>query len=156
MELFKPDQTDLDIMKLLQADGKMPFKELAHKVGKSINPITERIKKLKAEGYISATVALLDLQKVGGTFIAFPHINLTNHLEQTLTMFKEKMISYPEVMECYHLTGHYDFMLKVILPSMADYDRFLKDKISNLHYVGAVQSFLALSEVKRSTAYPFL
>lgn len=156
MELFKPDQTDLEIMKLLQTDGRMPYKELADKVGKSINPITERIKKLKANGYIGATVALLDLQKVGGTFIAFPHINLTKHLEQTLTMFKEKMISYPEVMECYHLTGHYDFMLKVIVPSMVDYDRFLRDKISNLQYVGAVQSFLALSEVKRSTAYPFL
>jgi len=156
MEPFKPDQTDIGIMKLLQEDGRMPYKELADKLGKTINPITERIKKLKAEEYIGPTVTLLNLQKIGATFIAFPHINLTNHLEQTMTMFKEKMLEYPEVMECYHLTGHYDFMLKVILPSMAHYNTFLKEKISVLPYVGSIQSFLALSEVKKTTAYPFL
>jgi DNA-binding Lrp family transcriptional regulator len=156
MELFKPDQTDIGILRLLQDDGKMPYKELAEKLGKSINPITERIKRLKTEGYIGATVTLLNLPMVGGTFIAFPHINLTNHMESTMTMFKDKMIEYREVMECYHLTGHYDFMLKVILPSMAHYDAFLKEKIGILPYVGSIQSFLALSEVKRTTVYPFL
>ena len=134
----------------------MPYKELAEKVGKSINPLTERIKRLKAEGYIASTVTLLNLHKVGGTFIAFPHINLTNHLDSTMTMFKEKMIELTEVMECYHLTGHYDFMLKVILPGMAEYNTFLKEKIAILPYVGSIQSFLALSEVKKTTVYPFL
>ncbi|MNL40278.1 Leucine-responsive regulatory protein [compost metagenome] len=156
MEPFKPDKTDLGILKLLQQDGKMPYKQLAEKLGKSINPITERIRKLKDEGYLGPTVCLLNLEKIGAAFIAFPHINLTNHLEETMTMFKEKMIEYPEVMECYHLTGHYDFMLKVVLPDMAAYDKFLKNKISPLPYVGNVQSFLALSEVKHTTAYPFL
>jgi Lrp/AsnC family leucine-responsive transcriptional regulator len=156
MESYKPDKTDMGILKLLQQDGKMTYKELAEKLGKTINPIMERVKRLSTEGYIESTVALVNLEKVGASFIAFPHINLTNHLEQTMTMFKQKMIEYPEVMECYHLTGHYDFMLKVIFPNMAAYDRFLKDKIGSLPYVGAVQSFLALSEVKRNTAYPFL
>ncbi|WP_449436691.1 Lrp/AsnC family transcriptional regulator [Pedobacter steynii] len=156
MEPFKLDQTDIGILRLLQEDGKMPYKELAEKLGKSINPINERIKRLKTEGYISTTVALLDLQKIGGNFIAFPHINLTNHLESTMSLFIAKMVEYPEVMECYHLTGHYDFMLKVVMPGMAHYNAFLKEKITILPYVGNVQSFLALSEVKRTTRYPFL
>jgi len=156
MESFKPDQTDIGILRLLQQDGRMPYKQLADKLGKSINPIVQRITKLKAEGYIQSTVCLLNLEKIGGAFIAFPHISLVNHLEQTMTRFKQQVMSYPEVMECYHLTGQYDFMLKVVLKNMACYDQFLKNKIGNLSYVGAVQSFLALSEVKRTTAYPFL
>lgn len=156
MEDYKLDQTDRGILRLLQQDGKMPYKELADKLGKTINPIMERVKRLREEGYIESTVALVNLAKVGADFIAFPHINLTNHLEECMGLFKEKMISYPEVMECYQLTGHYDFMLKVVLPNMAAYDRFLKEKISTLPYVGSVQSFLAISEVKRDTAYVFL
>lgn len=156
MEPYKPDQTDFGILRLLQEDGGMPYKELSENLGKSITAINERIKKLKIAGYIGPTVTLVNLQMIGANFIAFPHINLTNHTDSALSAFKRKMISYPEVMECYQLTGQFDFMLKVILPSMAHYHAFLHEKISVLPYVGSVQSFLALSEVKRTTAYPFL
>lgn len=156
MKKNKLDQTDIGILKLLQADGRIPYKELAERLGKAINPIAMRIKQLKADGYIKSTVTVLDVPLLGGTFIAFPHINLTNHLLETMTAFKDRMVELPEVMECYHLTGHYDFMLKVVMPSMQEYDTFLKNKISSLPYVGAIQSFLALSEVKCTTVYPFL
>lgn len=155
MDNYKLDQTDLGILNLLQQDGLMTYKELAHQLKKTISPIAERVNRLKALGFIKKTVAVVDLQKIGSVFIAFPHIQLTNHSEEVLKDFQSAVIRCPEVMECYHLTGHYDFMLKVVMPDMSAYNAFLRDKLDKFPYIATIQSFLALSASKQETAYQF-
>lgn len=152
MEAYKLDDVDLGILSLLQKDGLMTHKEIAHKLNKTITPIARRIKKLNDLGYIKRTVALIDIHKIQRAFIAFPHILLTKQSDDVTRTFNEEVKKYPEVMECYQLTGHYDFMLKIMMPDMASYNEFLRDKLSKLPYVGSIQSFLVLSEVKHETA----
>lgn len=154
MEPYKLDQTDIGILNLLQKDGLMTYKELAHKLKKTITPIVERIKRLKELGYIKGTVAIVDINKIKSVFVAFPHVQLTSHSEEILKQFQADMTKYPQVMECYHLTGHYDFMLKIVMPDMVSYNEFLRDTLDKLPYVGNIQSFLVLSQAKHETAYP--
>ncbi|HEY0175598.1 MAG TPA: Lrp/AsnC family transcriptional regulator [Pedobacter sp.] len=153
MEPYKLDQTDIGILNLLQKDGLMTHKELAHKLKKTITPIVERIKRLKNLGYIKGTVALVDINKIKSVFVAFPHVQLNSHSEDILKQFQADMTKYPQVMECYHLTGHYDFMLKIVMPDMVSYNEFLRDTLDKLPYVGNIQSFLVLSQAKHETAY---
>lgn len=154
MEPYKLDQTDTGILNLLQKDGLMTYKELAHKLKKTITPIAERIKRLKELGYIKGTVAIVDINKIKSVFVAFPHVQLNSHSEEILKQFQADMTKYPQVMECYHLTGHYDFMLKIVMPDMVSYNEFLRDTLDKLPYVGNIQSFLVLSQAKHETAYP--
>jgi len=153
MDNYKLDQTDLGILNLLQEDGLMTHKELAHQLKKTKSPIAERVNRLKALGYIKKTVALIDIEKVRTAFIAFPHVQLTSHSEEVLKDFKAALIGCPEVMECYHLTGHYDFMLKIVTPDMSTYNAFLREKLDKMSYIATIQSFLVLSEAKHETAY---
>ncbi|WP_316799734.1 Lrp/AsnC family transcriptional regulator [Pedobacter frigidisoli] len=150
---FLLDEIDKGILRLLQKDGLMTYKEIAGKLGKSMSNIVERIKNLKELGYIRTTVALLDIEKIRSLFIAFPHVQLKSHSEEVITAFQMEMYKHNEVMECYHLTGHFDFMIKIAIPDMVTYNTFLKEKISSLPYVGSIQSFLVLSECKYETAY---
>ncbi len=154
MEPYKLDQTDIGILNLLQKDGLMTYKELAHKLKKTITPIVERIKRLKELGYIKGTVAIVDINKIKSVFTAFPHVQLNSHSEEILKQFQADITKYPQVMECYHLTGHYDFMLKIVMPDMVSYNEFLRDTLDKLSYVGNIQSFLVLSQAKHETAYP--
>ncbi len=153
MDSYKPDPIDLQILNLLQKDGLMTNKEVAHHLNKSITPIVERIKKLRVNGYIQKVVAIVDVHKIRNLFIAFPHVQLTKHTDDVLKEFQQAMLKHPQVLECYHITGQYDFMVKVALPDMTTYADFIRTHIASLPYVGNIQSFLALSEIKRETAY---
>ena len=153
MKLRELDEIDLHILKILQRDGSMTYKEVAHVLRKSMSLIADRIRLLKSNGYIKATVALVDIAKVKTLFVAFPHVQLNNHAEDTLNQFQEEMMRHEEVMECYQLTGHFDFMLKIAMPDMTAYNKFLKENIGTLPYVGSIQSFLMLAESKHTTAY---
>ncbi|RBQ07919.1 Lrp/AsnC family transcriptional regulator [Pedobacter miscanthi] len=146
--------TDSKILNLLQKDGSLTYKEIAGKINKSMTNVVERIKLLKETGYIKKTVTLVDIHKIRSLFIAFPHVQLKEHSEENIRAFSSEMAKHPEVMECYHLTGHVDFMIKIALPDMASYNEFLREKIGSLEYVGSIQSFLVLSESKHETAYP--
>lgn len=147
------DEIDIDILRILQGDGSMTYKEIAYSLKKSMSLIADRIRLLKSNGFIKATVALVDINKVKSLFVAFPHVQLNNHGEDTLNQFQNEMMQYDEVMECYHLTGHFDFMLKIVMPDMNSYNTFLRENIGRLPYVGSIQSFLMLSESKHTTVY---
>lgn len=150
---YQLDQIDIGILNLLQNDGELTYKELAAKLRRSKTNIVERIKKLKLCGYIEKNVVLIDIQKIKSVFIAFPHIRLNNHSQESLNKFQNYMNSCTEVMECYHITGDFDFMLKIALSDMVSYNDFLRDKVRSYPSVGEVQSFLVLSQIKRETAY---
>ena len=153
MRPFYPDETDRSIMNLLQLDGEMTYKELAAKLHRSKTNIVERIKILKSFGFIEKQVVLINIQKIKSIFTAFPHVQLKNHGQTAIDAFKKEMGGYEEVMECYHITGHFDFILKIATSDMIAYNDFLREKVASNPIMGTIQSFMVLSQSKRETAY---
>ncbi|MES2454756.1 MAG: Lrp/AsnC family transcriptional regulator [Bacteroidota bacterium] len=148
------DAVDIEILKYLQKDATLTNKELAFKLNKSIATIHERIRKLKEQGYIQRIVAILDRKKVDRNLIAFSHVFLKAHTAETLVEFETEVAKFSEVMECFQMTGAYDFILRIATSDMDAYHLFLRNKLATLPNVSTVQSFFVLSETKSDTAYP--
>jgi len=155
MNSYQLDKIDFELLNLLQLDGALTYKELAAKVNRSKTNIVERIKALKAEGIIDRYVALVNTQKIKSIFIAFPLVQLKSHGKSDVEDFNREMDLHDEVMECYHITGNFDFMLKIATTDMIAYNAFLRDRIAIHPQVGTIQSFLVLSQSKRLSAYKF-
>jgi Lrp/AsnC family transcriptional regulator, leucine-responsive regulatory protein len=147
------DQLDIDILKLLQRDAEMTNKEISFKLHKSIATIHERIKRLKDQGYIKRTVAILNGKKLNMGLIAFSQVLLHDHAAKTLSAFEREIVKFPEVMECFQMTGAFDFMLRVATSDIDSYHEFYR-KLASLPNITTVQSFFVLSETKSETAYP--
>lgn len=149
----KLDAIDLKLLNLLQQDAKMKHKELAAALGLTITPIYERIKRLEKAGVIKQYATLLDPVKIGKELICFSMVTLEKHSQAYLKEFEAKVMEIAEVMECYHLAGEYDYILKVVVKDMNQYQQFIVDKLSAINNVGQVQSSFALSTLKATTAY---
>ncbi len=147
------DQDDLQILQLLQHDARLTNKEIADKIGKSVSPVYERIRRLQSDGIIQQYVALLDKRKIGKSLTAYTHVQLKEHADHMMKTFEREVIKFAEVMECYHMTGQYDYLLKVAVSDMDEYYGFIINKIAKLPNVGTVQSFFVLYEAKKETAY---
>jgi Lrp/AsnC family leucine-responsive transcriptional regulator len=147
------DADDIRILQLLQHDARLNNKEIADKIGKSVTPVYERIKRLETEGIIEKYVALLNKNLIGKSLTAFVHVQLKEHSQTILKSFQREIVKFPEVMESYHLTGQFDFLIKVALTDMPEYNDFLMNKLATLKDIHTVQSFFVLSEGKRETAY---
>jgi Lrp/AsnC family leucine-responsive transcriptional regulator len=148
------DPTDLGILNLLQENGRLTNKELAYNLNRTISPIFDRRKRLEELGYIKKYVAVLDREKITNSLVAFPHIVLTSHGEDALATFQAKVVEFPEVLECYHITGKYDFMLKIMIPDMPAYNAFLRQKITPMENVGNVHSSLVIAQAKAEIGLP--
>lgn len=148
------DQTDIKLLRLLQENAALSNRELALKMNKSIAAIHERVRKLKANGYIRKITAVLDRQKIGIGLISFSQVFLTVHTTEALKAFEDSVIQLPEVMECFQMSGSYDFLLRVATRNMEDYHLFLRNKLAVLPNVDKVQTFFVLSEAKGETGYP--
>ncbi len=147
------DAVDIEILRLLQKDAEMTNKEIALKLHKSIATINERIRRLKDQGYIKRVVALLDGKKINRGLVCFSHVLLHNHAAKTLAGFEKEVVKFPEVMECFQMTGTFDFILRVVTSDMDAYHQFYR-KLAALPNITTVQSFFVLSETKSDTAYP--
>jgi len=147
------DHDDLRILQLLQHDARLTNKEIADKIGKSVSPVYERIRRLEQEGIIQQYVAVLDKRKINKSLTAYTNVQLKEHADHMMKTFEREVIKIPEVMECYHMTGQYDYLLKVALSDMDEYYGFIINKIAKLPNVGTVQSFFVLFEAKKETAY---
>ncbi len=148
------DNTDIKILRLLQKDASSSNKELSYHLNKSIAAVHERVKKLKANGYIKRTVAILDRKKVGIGLISFSQVFLKAHTAEVLNEFEREVTKFPEVMECYQMAGSYDFMLRIATKDMEAYHTLLRHKLAVLPHVSTVQTYFVLSEAKSETAYP--
>lgn len=147
------DPTDIEILRLLQQNAEITNKEISHKLHKSIATIHERIRRLKEQGYIRRVVAILDRKKVDKGLIAFSHVLLKDHSANTLSSFEKEVVKFPEVMECFQMTGTFDFILRIATTDMDAYHIFYR-KLATLPNITTVQSFFVLSETKSDTAYP--
>ncbi len=151
--MLKLDATDIKILEILQEDARITTKALADRLNLSTTPVFERVKRLEREDLIKKYVALVDQRKLGLKLIAFISISLTKHSRSYLEKFVNEVNQYPEVMECYHIAGNYDFLLKIVVKNMEVYESFILTKLSTIANLGQVQSSFVLSENIHSTAY---
>jgi DNA-binding Lrp family transcriptional regulator len=147
------DDTDIGILKLLQQDARLSHKELAHRLHKSVTPIHLRVRRLQEEGYIKRYTVLVEPKKIGVNLIAYTQVQLKEHSQESLKAFQAEVVKLKEVMECYHLTGIFDFLLRIAIRDMDEYNDLLMNKLSKLPDVGTMQSFFVMSEAKRETGY---
>lgn len=147
------DKTDVQLLELLQSDALLTNKEMADKLGKTITPIYERIRRLEKEGYITRYCAIVDKKKIGKSLVAFTNVQLKQHAQSILLSFEKAIVKFEEVMECYHMTGVYDYLLKIVVADMTAYHDFIVNKLAKLTDIGTVQSSFVMTEVKHETAY---
>ncbi|WP_281226160.1 Lrp/AsnC family transcriptional regulator [Flavobacterium aquiphilum] len=147
------DVIDKKILMLLQQDAKLNTKEIAEKVGLSVSPTFERIKKLEQKRYIKSYVALLDAEKIGKSISVYCQVTLAVHSRELIDGFKQHILVLPEVTGCFHVSGNYDFLLKVAVNDMNEYQKFVIDKLSVIRGISNVQSSFVLEEIKNDFAY---
>lgn len=152
---MKLDDKDQQILGYLQQDSKMTTKQLSLKLDLSVTAVYERIKRLEREGIISKYVALLNPEKVEKAFTVFCQIKLIQHTRNYLTRFEAEITSLPEVLECFHVSGEYDYILKVLVKDMAAYREFMVTKLTTLDHIGSTQSTFTIEKVKNTTAIKF-
>ncbi len=146
------DETDIRLLGLLQADCKRTTKAYALELGLSTTAVYERIKRLEREGVIRKYVALLDKQVVGMDFTVLCHVKLSRHIKEYVLQFEREVQQLEEVSECFHVSGDYDYILKIHVANMAAYRDFMVSKLTALNNIGSTQSSFVINEVKASTA----
>lgn len=147
------DHTDRQILHLLQHDARLTNKEIADKLGKTITPVYERVKRLEQEGIIHKYVAVVDKKKIGKSLVVFTNVQLKQHTQQMLRSFDKFIVQFPEVMECYHMAGMYDYLLKIVVKDMEEYQDFILNKLAGMANIGTVQSNFVMQEFKNETAF---
>ncbi|HEX8561631.1 MAG TPA: Lrp/AsnC family transcriptional regulator [Flavobacterium sp.] len=147
------DQTDKKLLMLLQHDARQTSKELSVKLNLSVSAVYERVKKLERENIISKQVVLLDRNKISKGFVVFCHIKLVQHTKEFLTKFENEVGKLDEVLECFHVSGDYDYILKVCVENMEAYREFMVTKLTTLQHIGSTHSTFMISEVKNTTAF---
>tara|TARA_R110001583_G_scaffold46395_1_gene145501 strand:- start:5431 stop:5895 length:465 start_codon:yes stop_codon:yes gene_type:complete len=145
------DLIDKKLVNLLQQNSKANIKELALKIGLTQTPTYERIKRLEKSGIIQKYIAVLNNEKVGFLVEVFCQVTLLVHSKELITKFENAVNKIDEVIECFHVAGNYDYLLKVIVKDMKSYQLFLKNKLSVLDSVGNVQSTFVMSSTKDTT-----
>jgi Lrp/AsnC family transcriptional regulator len=146
------DEMDRKILTILQDDATLGTAEIAEKVGLSQAPCWRRIRRMQEAGIILKSVTLLDRKKVGLPVMIFAQIKLSVHGSSTLPEFDAAIRGFPEVVECFTLMGQTDYLLKIIVPTVEAYERFFREKLSQLPAVRETNSAIALSEIKNTTA----
>jgi Lrp/AsnC family transcriptional regulator, leucine-responsive regulatory protein len=146
------DDLDKAILRFLQEEGRLSNVELAHKISLSPPATHKRLKWLMQAGYIQKYSALLDREKAGYDLLCFIHIGLQMPQAALVEKFREATREMPEVLECHHVTGEYDYILKVVLKNRKDLERFVMEKITPIPGVARIYTSLVLVEVKSTTA----
>ena len=150
----KLDDTDIKILKALQANAKLTTKELADIVNLSATPVFERQKRLERGGYIKKYSAILDAEKLGNGIVVFCNIVLKQHGKVYGRQFMEAIANIQEVTECYNTSGDYDFMMKVYVKDMKHYQDFVLNTLGEIECIGSLHSVFVIGEVKDTGGVP--
>lgn len=148
------DDIDRKILRLLQEDCRLTMQEIADRVGLSASPCHRRIKMMEDSGLIRRYVALVDQRKMGLPVSVFISIKLERQREKDLDTFAKAISRWPEVLECYLMTGHRDYLLRVVVEDLQAYEKFLKQKLTLVPGVASIESSFALDQIKYSIAVP--
>lgn len=149
--MIKLDETDIRLLKELQKDAKANTKELCELLNLSKTPVYERMRRLENEGVITGYSAIVDNKKVGLPLIVFCNVSLAVHDDEHIARFKKDIVEISEVMECYSTGGFYDFLLKVVLKDLDEYNKFVFEKLTKVHGIVKMQSSFVLNEIKHNT-----
>ena len=147
------DAIDKKLLSFLQEDTKKTTKELSDKLNLSVTAVYERVKKLEREKIIKKYVALLDRNKINKGFVVFCHLKLVQHTKECIMTFESEVVQLKEVLECFHVSGDYDYILKVCVKDMEEYREFMVTKLTNLQHIGSTHSAFMIGEVKNTTAF---
>lgn len=147
------DATDKKLLELLQSDTKKTTAALAVKLNLSVTAVYERIKKLEREGIIDKYVALLNRNKINKGFIVFCHLKLFQHTKEFINQFEKEVVQLDEVLECFHVSGDYDYILKICVKDMEEYREFMITKLTTLQHIGSTHSTFMIGEVKNTTVF---
>jgi len=150
------DTLDRKILASLQANGRMSLAELSAKVGLSPSPCLRRIRNLERAGVIARYVAVLDQRMVGLPVSVFVSIKLEKQRQESLDRFAKAVERWPEVLECYLMTGSRDYWLRVVVPDLEAYERFVKQKLTRLEGIASIESSFALEQVKYTNVLPIV
>jgi DNA-binding Lrp family transcriptional regulator len=150
------DDIDRNILAHLQNDARMTNVELADRVGLSPAPCLRRVRALEHDGIIRKYVTLLDASAIQMGVTVFVQITLDLQVENRLEIFERAVMRRPEVLECYLMTGDSDYLLRIVVPDVSAYERFLKQSLTRIEGVAGIKSSFALKQVKYSTVLPLL
>lgn len=151
---MKLDAIDVKILNQLQVNAKISNTELAGLVGLSPSPCLARVRTLEQAGVIDRYVTLLVANKLGLGINVFIQVSMERQVEQQLDRFQAIICSYPEVMECYLMTGDFDYLIRVIVQDMPALERFIIEKLSKINGISNIRSSIALKQVQYKTALP--
>ncbi|CAN5506120.1 Lrp/AsnC family transcriptional regulator [soil metagenome] len=148
------DEVDVQLLGILQADGRITNADLAKRVGLSPPSVLQRVRALEKAGLIKDYVALLDYDRLGLRITAWVHITLALHQEQPIERFRTQIQDLVEVLECYHVSGDYDFLLKVVVKDMKAYEQFVSRKLSRIRGIGKINTSFVFGVNKHTTQIP--
>ncbi len=146
------DQLDTKLLQLLQTDSKRTTKAYANELDLSTTAVYERIRRLEKSGVVTNYVALVDKKKVDKAFVVFCHVKLIQHIKEYVLQFEREILKLEEVAECQHVSGDYDYILKIYVKDMEAYRHFMVTKLTAIKNIGSTQSSFVISEVKHTTA----
>ncbi|MFO1341330.1 MAG: Lrp/AsnC family transcriptional regulator [Burkholderiaceae bacterium] len=148
------DRTTRRLIDTLQRTGRRSAQALAEAVGMSATPVWRRLKELEQSGVIRREVVLMDREKLGLAICAWAYVSLVRHTDGAVEDFERLVAASPEIMECASITGEADYVVKVVVPDMKAYDRFLQERLFKLKGVASIRTNVVLREVKYETALP--
>lgn len=148
------DRFDKEILKTLQRDGRISNVDLAQRVRLSESACLRRVRALEQEGYIRGYVAVLDQKRLGSSGTVFVHIALRREEQSELAAFEQSVAQIPEVMECYLMTGEFDYLLRLVVADMADFERLHNEALTRLPGVARVNSSVAIRTIRKTTELP--
>lgn len=149
------DKTDLQLLRILQENGRLTIKELAAQVNLSSTPVYERLKRLENGGYIKKYIAVLDAEKLNQGFVVFCNVKLRRMNRDIAHEFTRMVQDIPEVTECYNISGSYDYLLKVHAPDMKYYNEFIINVLGTIDSLGSIESVFVMSEIKQTYGLHF-
>ena len=150
METIHLDKTDIQILKILQENGRITVRELSQKVHLSPTPVFDRMRRLESSGVIKQYAAVLDAAKLGRGFTVFCSVRLRRMGKEIANDFVERIKDIPEVAECYNISGEYDYLLKIYAPDMQYYNEFIITVLGTIESLGSIQSSFVMNPIKTS------
>ena len=154
MERSHIDETDRKILRMLQRDGESSIAEVAAVVGLSHTPVWRRIKRLQEAGILGPRRYRLDPERIGMDISILVFVKLDRHSSDVLESFEAAVQNVPEILQCYTMSGEFDYLLRVVVASVRDYEKAVKGRLLHLPHVGNLNSYFALNEIKNSQELP--
>ncbi len=152
MECAKIDDFDVKILRAVQTDGRISINDLSDQVGLSPTPVSRRIKNLEAAGIITGYSAIIDEAALGYDVSVFVSVQLDKQVDEALARFEEAISEFPEVVECWLMTGNRDYLLRIATTGLKEFEQFLVGRLTKVKAVASIESSIPLRRVKAGMA----